>query len=188
MTGGGIVLGSADTIGCHCPSRMLGLPVEYDMRGRCRRMTGREFFDTINADDRFEWMGVREAEVKFLLSGKMVTVLPDRALVRPIGSGVVFEIDVSSILNTTWGDMEDVLTFKRAIQIMDHMTRIVGYYSRVRNWNRSAIAQLRDRRNGDYAITGRNLHETGMPKEITDILAAGRSGDMVCDIDKRAAS
>jgi len=32
------------------------------------------------------------------------------------------------------------------------VTRIVGYYSRVNNWNPSKLAELRDRRRGNYAI------------------------------------
>jgi len=31
-----------------------------------------------------------------------------------------------------------------------HMTRIVGYYSRVNNWNKSKIGELADRQKGDY--------------------------------------
>ncbi len=33
------------------------------------------------------------------------------------------------------------------------VTRIVGYYSRISNWNKSKIGELRDRHNGNYAIT-----------------------------------
>jgi len=32
------------------------------------------------------------------------------------------------------------------------LTRIVGYYSRITNWNRSKIGELRDRRAGNYAL------------------------------------
>ena len=33
-----------------------------------------------------------------------------------------------------------------------HMTRVVGYFSRVRNWNNSKLGELRDRQAGNYAI------------------------------------
>jgi len=32
------------------------------------------------------------------------------------------------------------------------LTRIVGYYSRINNWNKSKIGELRDRRAGNYAV------------------------------------
>ena len=34
------------------------------------------------------------------------------------------------------------------------VTRIVGYFSRISNWNRSKLGELRDRRRGDYAVEG----------------------------------
>jgi len=33
------------------------------------------------------------------------------------------------------------------------MTRIVGYFSRVSNWNKSKLGELRDRHRGDYAVS-----------------------------------
>lgn len=35
-----------------------------------------------------------------------------------------------------------------------HMTRIVGYYSKVHNWNSSKLGELADRHAGDYNIKG----------------------------------
>jgi len=32
------------------------------------------------------------------------------------------------------------------------MIRVVGYFSRVDNWNKSKIAELRDRQKGNYKI------------------------------------
>ena len=33
-----------------------------------------------------------------------------------------------------------------------HMTRVVGYYSRTQNWNKSKLGELKDRHQGDYGI------------------------------------
>ena len=33
-----------------------------------------------------------------------------------------------------------------------HMSRIVGYYSKIQNWNPSKLGELADRRVGDYAF------------------------------------
>jgi anaerobic ribonucleoside-triphosphate reductase len=35
-----------------------------------------------------------------------------------------------------------------------HMTRVVGYYSRTQNWNKSKLGELKDRHQGDYGIRG----------------------------------
>ena len=32
------------------------------------------------------------------------------------------------------------------------ITRIVGYFSRINNWNKSKLAELRDRHRGDYMV------------------------------------
>jgi hypothetical protein len=41
---------------------------------------------------------------------------------------------------------------KIGIPNLTHMTRIVGYYSRVNNWNKSKLGELNDRQVGDYAL------------------------------------
>lgn len=33
------------------------------------------------------------------------------------------------------------------------VTRIVGYYSRISNWNKSKVGELADRHNGDYSVS-----------------------------------
>ncbi|GEM_PF-561030 len=35
---------------------------------------------------------------------------------------------------------------------VSHMTRIVGYYSKVQNWNKSKLGELKDRHTGNYAV------------------------------------
>ena len=103
-------------------------------------MTGREFFDKVAAHDKLEWLGVSEP-----VSG-------DEALVCHTETGVKHAVTVSSILSHTWKELEAVLTGKREARIMVHLTRIVGYYSRVQNWNRSKLAELDDRHKGIYGI------------------------------------
>jgi hypothetical protein len=48
----------------------------------------------------------------------------------------------------------DVINQVRKGCVLDGVTRIVGYYSRVNNWNKSKIGELRDRQKGQY---GRGL-------------------------------
>ncbi len=33
-----------------------------------------------------------------------------------------------------------------------HITRIVGYFSRVENWNKSKLGELKDRKKGNYEV------------------------------------
>ena len=44
--------------------------------------------------------------------------------------------------------------FNKAVPDVEHMTRIVGYYSKVHNWNPSKVAELKDRQTGQYEIKG----------------------------------
>lgn len=44
----------------------------------------------------------------------------------------------------------DVILGNRNPIVCEGVTRIVGYYSRVNNWNKSKIGELRDRQKGQY--------------------------------------
>lgn len=62
-----------------------------------------------------------------------------------------FTIDVDSVIRQ---DLESVI---HALEtgITTHLygvTRIVGYYSRVSNWNKSKIGELHDRHMGKYSV------------------------------------
>jgi hypothetical protein len=112
-------------------------------------MQGREFFDEVMSHDEVEWLGVSETS-----SGE------GEALVCHKETGIKHAVTVSSILDHTWQELEAVLTGKREARVMVHLTRIVGYYSRVQNWNRSKLAELDDRHAGAYSI----LEKVAAPK------------------------
>lgn len=46
-----------------------------------------------------------------------------------------------------------VIQNDRASIVLNGITRIVGYYSRVNNWNKSKVGELRDRATGRYGLT-----------------------------------
>jgi hypothetical protein len=48
----------------------------------------------------------------------------------------------------------DVIDTTRSPIVLEGVTRIVGYYSRVNNWNKSKIGELRDRNQQNYALAG----------------------------------
>jgi hypothetical protein len=62
-----------------------------------------------------------------------------------------YKIAVDSILNYDWLNLKRVLDGGEA-RVIDHITRIVGYYSKTSNWNKSKLGELDDRRKGDYAV------------------------------------
>ncbi len=46
-----------------------------------------------------------------------------------------------------------VIQNDRSSIVLNGITRIVGYYSRVNNWNKSKVGELRDRAKGTYGLT-----------------------------------
>lgn len=75
-------------------------------------------------------------------------------IVKHIPSGLMTRIPVDAVKAADWGILEQVLVGKREPQILQHMTRVVGYFSRVENWNKSKVGELKDRQKGNYAIAG----------------------------------
>jgi len=51
-----------------------------------------------------------------------------------------------------WANLRPVIAGEREPNVLYHMARIVGYYSRVENWNRSKLGELRDRHRGSYQV------------------------------------
>ena len=62
-----------------------------------------------------------------------------------------YEVEIDTIVRTPLKDL--ILALKTGELIHLHgVTRIVGYYSRVQNWNKSKIGELQDRHKGNYAV------------------------------------
>jgi len=100
-------------------------------------MDGKSFYDHVTGCDDLEWLGV---------SGQ------DEVLVRNKKIGATFSLEPDAIKTHEWDVLQQLLTGIREAKIMMHITRIVGYYSQIRNWNKSKLAELRDRHKGGYAI------------------------------------
>lgn len=74
-------------------------------------------------------------------------------IVRHKPSQLMTRLPVEAIENMDdWGVVEDVLVGKREPVVLQQMTRVVGYFSRVENWNKSKIGELNDRKAGRYAL------------------------------------
>ena len=105
-------------------------------------MDGHDFYTRICNHGGFEWLGVRDGK----------TPENDEVLIQYKKTGAKFAVAVSAILDESWDTMLSVLSGKRSPRVMTHLTRIVGYYSQVHNWNRSKLAELRDRQKGNYGL------------------------------------
>ena len=73
-------------------------------------------------------------------------------VVRHKKSGLATCLPLAALEQATWEIIEEVLTCKREPVVLQHMTRVVGYFSRIDNWNKSKLGELTDRHSGDYAI------------------------------------
>lgn len=91
-------------------------------------------------------------------AGREVFVIADHSIAEGV-KGCKIEVDVSEVINKV-SDIEqakrfvDVLMNLKPAQPLAGITRIVGYYSRVNNWNKSKIGELRDRNQRNYALGG----------------------------------
>ena len=105
-------------------------------------MDGRDFFRRVREHPELEWLGAHRGGTR----------AEDEVFVCHPRAGAKFALAVECILEHSWEDLEAVLTGAREPRIMTHVTRIVGYFSQLRNWNRSKIAELRDRHRGEYGL------------------------------------
>jgi len=83
------------------------------------------------------------------------------ALVLHKPSGSKYRIGLAAVEKESWETLEAIITGRREAHVLDHMTRVVGYYSRVRNWNRSKLGELRDRQAGRYSLGPAGAEQAG---------------------------
>jgi hypothetical protein len=105
-------------------------------------MDAGEFYDRVEAHPELEGAGLEEPAEGRAAAG----------LVRHVPTGAKFRVELSSLADQSWAALEAVLTGRRAPKVLSHMTRVVGYFSRLENWNRSKLAELRGRQQGDYTL------------------------------------
>lgn len=83
---------------------------------------------------------------------KGVGITDNSAIISNTEHEITYDIPFDSIENLSWGELSEILIECRNPSILQHMTRIVGYFSRISNWNDSKMAELSDRHKGQYAI------------------------------------
>ena len=100
-------------------------------------MNGKTFFSNVQDNSKLEWIGVTDT---------------DEIIVKNLKNDTRFAFKVDAILDHEWDTLLDIMENKRSPKIMEHITRIVGYYSQLRNWNASKLAELEDRHLGVYGV------------------------------------
>ena len=87
-----------------------------------------------------------------------VFVLRDYSKIEGVVGSYV-EVSISELVEKV-SNMDRAIEFLRIIQnkrnpiVLHGITRIVGYYSRMSNWNKSKVGELRDRTQRNYALNG----------------------------------
>lgn len=99
-------------------------------------MTKKEFTDTLIAE-RWMWADSTERKIKGIAFKREFNNNWIKYHISEEGMKVIHKDALLKQLRS-----HDVL----------HMTRIVGYYSRVNNWNPSKLGELADRQAGNYAV------------------------------------
>lgn len=99
-------------------------------------MKARAFYDAVMAHPDLEWEGTSDN--------------PPEVRVKDLNAGLTRGIGALSVLENDWARLEAVMTGKAPAKIMNWMSRVVGYFSRIQNWNKSKLAELRDRQAGSY--------------------------------------
>ena len=108
-----------------------------------------DFVEKVEDSERFEVVGTDKDDSVLVLSD---TTKKDGIYGRYI------EVGVEEILTAPLKDIWDVIANNRKKIVLHGVTRIVGYYSRVNNWNKSKVGELRDRivsrEHGGYGFNG----------------------------------
>ncbi len=112
-------------------------------------MDAGEFFDKVEAHPDLEGVGIEEAH-----GDKQAAVY-----VRHTPTQSKYRVDLEALAGQPWDTLLTVFLGNREPKVLSHMTRVVGYYSKVENWNRSKVGELEGRQRGDYAIK---------PQEVTE--------------------
>ena len=101
-----------------------------------------KFYDEINNHQRFDILDIVKGDKPS----------EDYFIIRDNKGDGKFKVMAAAVTENDWDVLEAILTGQRQPLVLEHMTRIVGYYSKVKNWNKSKLGELRDRQAGDYRI------------------------------------
>ena len=100
-----------------------------------------DFYNSVEKNKDLRGVGVEKDE-----SGRGFIIIEHKP------SKMMTKIPAQAIEKAEWNDIQSVLTCERDPVVLQHITRVVGYFSRINNWNTSKIGELKDRHKGQYAV------------------------------------
>jgi hypothetical protein len=112
------------------------------------------FVEHVEAHENLELVGEFENG-----SGETILVVEDHSLAKDV-EGHQIVCDLTEVFSA----IKDEKSAERFVAViagedspikLNGITRIVGYYSRINNWNKSKIGELRERNQEFYALTGK---------------------------------
>lgn len=95
----------------------------------------------------------------------------DALLLRNALTGRFYRVAYATLMDIDARELHEILSGVREPNALTTITRIVGYYSKTMNWNRSKLGELEDRRRGDYVFEPERPVERRQP--VTAVRAAG---------------
>lgn len=78
--------------------------------------------------------------------------LTDTHITIRSSDGFATALPVADLLKAPWRRIRAVCKGEDSGVAVHHMSRVVGYFSRIESWNPSKIGELRDRRLGSYRL------------------------------------
>lgn len=98
-----------------------------------------DFFDAVENDEQLNGVGINEEKGTLLVA---------------CGSQLCTELsaDIIEQDHVDWDLLRSVLVGDREPDVLYHMSRVVGYFSRLENWSASKIGEFKDRQKGNYRI------------------------------------
>ena len=105
-----------------------------------------DFYDQVERDEALKGIGVVLGDSPDL----------DVVVVRDVAAGYTTRLLADTIRSHPWDVLRDVILGLDPAPLY-HDTRIVGYFSRIENWNKSKLGELRDRRNGNYRVSAEQI-------------------------------
>ena len=81
-----------------------------------------------------------------------ISIDADTVAIGHIPSKTRIEFAPDTVEAHNWEDLYAVITGERNPQVLQHITRVTGYYSQTNNWNESKKGELLDRHKGNYVV------------------------------------
>lgn len=104
----------------------------------------KDFYEKVSNHEILEGAGVIEQCNQIGIPSVLITNRQNPALKT--------QIAIKTILETDWETIEAICLGKMEPTPLQHISRIVGYFSRIENWSKSKIGEFKDRNAGNYAI------------------------------------